>query len=184
MNQIQPPVTIALAILACAFPTAVRADLSGNRFHRPARQFMGNRAFMTTLTARLLLFGVSLGFAQEAKSATLLYAMTENGRLYRSADGAKSWQNIVLPATSGQFYALAVDPENSLNLYVDVGPRGKAAPGQPDNVLLAIRRRRRNMVTKQGEWTPTTGRRGSGVIEHCLCGNRRSFPQHRFRRHL
>jgi uncharacterized protein (TIGR03437 family) len=85
------------------------------------------------------MFGLSLGFAQEAKSATLLYAMTVNGRLYRSADGAKSWQNIALPVTSGQagqFYALAVDPENSSNLYVDVGPRGKALPGQPLNYFF------------------------------------------------
>ena len=94
---------------------------------------------MTTFASRLLMFGLSLGFAQEAKSATLLYAMTVNGRLYRSADGAKSWQNIALPVTSGQagqFYALAVDPENSSNLYVDVGPRGKALPGQPLNYFF------------------------------------------------
>jgi hypothetical protein len=38
------------------------------------------------------LFGlvILLGFAHEAKSATLLYAMTENSLLYRSGDGAKS----------------------------------------------------------------------------------------------
>jgi hypothetical protein len=44
-----------------------------------------------TCIARLFLFAILLGFAHEAKSATLLYAMTENGLLYRSADGAKTW---------------------------------------------------------------------------------------------
>ncbi len=83
-----------------------------------------------------MLFGLLLGFALEAKSATLLYAMTENGRLYRSADAAKTWQNIALPATPGQFEALAVDPENSSNLYVDVSVRGKAGPGQQDNYFF------------------------------------------------
>ena len=91
---------------------------------------------MTKLTARLLLFGLSLGFVHEANSATLLYAMTVYGRLYRSADGAKTWQNIVLPATPGQFEALAVDPENSSNLYVDVSFRGKAGPGQQENYFF------------------------------------------------
>ena len=52
---------------------------------------------MKTLAARLLLIGLLFGFAHEAKSTTLLYAMTENGLLYRSAYGAKTWQNIVLP---------------------------------------------------------------------------------------
>ena len=70
------------------------------------------------------------------KSATLLYAMTENRLLYRSADGSETWQNIALPATPGQFDALAVDPENSSNLYVDVSVRGKAAPGQQDNYFF------------------------------------------------
>ncbi len=91
---------------------------------------------MKSHSARLFLFTILLGLAQQARSATLLYAMTENGLLYRSADGAKTWQNIALPATPGQFEALAVDPENSSNLYVDVSVRGKAAPGQQDNYFF------------------------------------------------
>jgi uncharacterized protein (TIGR03437 family) len=86
--------------------------------------------------ARLFLLAILLGLARDAKPATLLYAMTENGLLYRSADSAKSWQNIALPAKPGQFEALAVDPENSSNLYVDVSVRGKAAPGQQDNYFF------------------------------------------------
>lgn len=62
--------------------------------------------------------------------------MTENGLLYRSADGSKTWQMIALPATPGQYDALAVDPENSSNLYVDVSVRGKANPGQQDNYFF------------------------------------------------
>ena len=81
---------------------------------------------MKNWIAHLFLFAALL-VASQARSATLLYAMTENGLLYRSADGAKTWQNIALPATPGQFEALAVDPENSSNLYVDVSVRGKAA---------------------------------------------------------
>ena|SRR5579872_7208195 len=97
-----------------------------------------------TRTAHFLslvwLFAILLGISPAARSATLLYAMTENGLLYRSADGAKSWQNIVLPGTPdpahATFLALAVDPENSSNLYVDVHVRGKAALGQQDNYFL------------------------------------------------
>ena len=85
---------------------------------------------------RFGLLVILLGFAREAQSATLLYAMTENGLLYRSADGAKTWQNMALPATPGQFEALAVDPEDSSNLYVDVSVRGKANPGQQDNYFF------------------------------------------------
>jgi uncharacterized protein (TIGR03437 family) len=88
---------------------------------------------MKTRSVRLLLFAVLLGFAHEAKSATLLYAMTEFGRLYRSADGAKTWQYLALPAMPGTFNALAVDPANSSNLYVDVSIRGRGAPGQQAN---------------------------------------------------
>src|SRR5580692_11392159 len=91
---------------------------------------------MKNHTVLLFLLAALLGFADDVKSATLLYAMTENGLLYRSADGAKSWQNIALPATPGQFEALAVDPENSSNLYVDVSLRGKAAPGQQNNYFF------------------------------------------------
>jgi uncharacterized protein (TIGR03437 family) len=91
---------------------------------------------MQTLLARAFVFAALLGVASQAKSATLLFALTENGLLYRSADGAKTWQNIVLPARPGQFEALAVDPENSSNLYVDVSVRGKAAPGQQDNYFF------------------------------------------------
>jgi len=99
---------------------------------------------MKTLTAHfsslVLFFAALLGMPPAARSATLLYAMTENGLLYRSADGAKTWQNIVLPGTPdpahATFLALAVDPENSSNLYVDVHVRGKAAPGQQDNYFL------------------------------------------------
>jgi uncharacterized protein (TIGR03437 family) len=84
-----------------------------------------------------LSFAILFGFlAREAKAATLLYAMTENGLLYRSADGAKTWQNIALPATPGQFDALAVDPENSSNLYVNISLRGKAGPGQQSNYFF------------------------------------------------
>ncbi len=91
---------------------------------------------MKTPMVRFFLLFVLLGLAHQARSATLVYAMTENGLLYRSADGAKSWQNMALPATPGQFEALAVDPENSSNLYVDVSVRGKANPGQQDNYFF------------------------------------------------
>jgi uncharacterized protein (TIGR03437 family) len=91
---------------------------------------------MKTRTVRLLLFAILLGFAHEAKSATLLYAMTEFGRLYRSADGAKTWQYLPLPAMPGTFSALAVDPANSSNLYVDVSLRGRGAPGAQGNYFF------------------------------------------------
>ncbi len=91
---------------------------------------------MTTLTASLLLFGLSMGFVHEAKAATVLYAMTEYGLLYRSVDGAKTWQKIALPATPGTFQALAVDPENPSSLYVDVSIRGRGAPGAQGNYFF------------------------------------------------
>ena len=93
---------------------------------------------MKALTARLLLFGVSLGLAHEAKSATVLYAMTENGLLYRSADSAKTWQNIALPGAPAlaTFSALAVDPENASNLYVDISRADKPHPGAPTNYFF------------------------------------------------
>jgi uncharacterized protein (TIGR03437 family) len=95
---------------------------------------------MKTLTAHfsslVLLCAILLGISPAARSATLLYAMTVNGLLYRSADGAKTWQNLALPATPGQFDALAVDPENSSNLYVNISLRGKAAPGQQSNYFF------------------------------------------------
>jgi uncharacterized protein (TIGR03437 family) len=90
---------------------------------------------MKTLTVRLLWFGVLAGFAQDAKSATVLYSMTRNGLLYSSADGAKSWQNIVLPGapTLAVFSALAVDPQDSSKLYVDIGPADRVHPGDQTN---------------------------------------------------
>ncbi len=97
---------------------------------------------MKTRTAHFVSFALSfallLGLAREAKSATLLYAVTLNGRLYRSADGAESWQNIALPGAPdlAQFDALAVDPENSSNLYVDISPMGKVNPTSQANYFF------------------------------------------------
>jgi hypothetical protein len=123
---------------------------------------------MKTHTAPLFLFAILLGFAREAKSTTLLYAMTENGLLYRSADGSKSWQNIALPATPGQYEALAVDPENSSNLYVDVSVRGRGAPGQQDNYFFRSADGGATWSQSKLSGPPATGRRGPGSIEHYL----------------
>ncbi|HEX5229853.1 MAG TPA: hypothetical protein VFW44_19210 [Bryobacteraceae bacterium] len=75
----------------------------------------------------------ALGIANQARSATLLYAMTSNGLLYRSSDNAKSWQKVALPGAPDQASspALAVDPENSSNLYVSIQPAGRVHPGDP-----------------------------------------------------
>lgn len=93
---------------------------------------------MKTLTVRLLSFCVLLTFGYEAESATILYAMTRNGLLYSSVDGAKSWQNIVLPGAPAPaiFSALAVDPQDSSTLYVDIGPADKVHPGDPTNYFF------------------------------------------------
>jgi uncharacterized protein (TIGR03437 family) len=79
---------------------------------------------MKTRTSGSLLFalllGMLLGFAPQASSATLLYAVTSNALLYRSADGAKTWQPIPItgePSNSTNT-ALAVDPQNPSILYV------------------------------------------------------------------
>ena len=84
---------------------------------------------MKTATTSFLLFTMLLGFAPEANSSTLIYALTSGALLYRSTDGAKSWARIVIdgePASSAN-PALAVDPQNPSILYVAVEAAGKGS---------------------------------------------------------
>jgi hypothetical protein len=100
---------------------------------------------MKTLTLRLLSFCVLFAFGYDAHSATILYAMTRNGFLYSSLDGAKSWQSIAIPgapapatppdstgsSASPRIPSLQLDPETATTLYSkqgnlisDLGPGG------------------------------------------------------------
>ncbi|HXP85504.1 MAG TPA: hypothetical protein VN841_12330 [Bryobacteraceae bacterium] len=86
---------------------------------------------MKTLPARFLLLTVLLGFAPAARSATIIYAATADGLLFRSTDAAKTWQPVPVagaPVPAAQ-PALAVDPQNSSILYLSLKAGSKVPPG-------------------------------------------------------
>jgi uncharacterized protein (TIGR03437 family) len=83
---------------------------------------------MKTLT---VLFAILVGFVPEARSATLLYALTRNGQLYSSANGAKTWQPIQITGAPSPALqdGIVIDPQNPSILYVGVSGDGKGPVG-------------------------------------------------------
>jgi uncharacterized protein (TIGR03437 family) len=67
-------------------------------------------------------------------AATVIYAQTIKGVIYKSTDSAMTWQAVgtpTLPNTNGAGQMLAVDPQNTNNLYtIFVTPGTKQQPGQ------------------------------------------------------
>lgn len=67
-------------------------------------------------------------------AATVIYAQTIKGSIYKSTDSAKTWQAVgtpTLPNTNGAGQMLAVDPQNTNNLYtIFVTPGTKQQPGE------------------------------------------------------
>ena len=83
-------------------------------------------------------------FSQAAVCATTVYLLTRSGFLYRTSDGAGSWQQVMVPGIgpSTYFSALAVDPRNPSNLYVTLveqvnsGAKSRSAATTPAHSLF------------------------------------------------
>src|SRR5947209_2082276 len=66
-------------------------------------------------------------------AATIVYAQTVKGLIYKSTDSAKTWQALAtptLPNTAGLGSGLFVDPQNTNNLYamyVTPGLKGRSS---------------------------------------------------------
>jgi hypothetical protein len=110
------------------------SGVAGRIKHRqrpPPTNTSPTKAMMKTLAARFLSLAILLSFAPAAGSATIIYAATANGLLFRSADAAKTWQPVSVagaPVPAAQ-PALAVDPQNSSILYLVLRAGDRVQPG-------------------------------------------------------
>ena len=84
----------------------------------------------------VFLIGVLSSLMPSASAASVLYAVTNSGSLYRSTDAAKTWENLPIGsqlAANGRI--LAVDPQNSSVLYLAV-VAGASKKGDAVSYLL------------------------------------------------
>src|SRR5205807_7299924 len=88
------------------------------------RSFRG-RALHWIAAAALL-----LGCRSEAAPTSTVYAVTKAGALYRSTDGAATWQQVPLAGVpAGTFSSwLGVDPAGNISLTLDQAAVGKGSP--------------------------------------------------------
>src|SRR5438093_2825463 len=92
---------------------------------------------------RTIIVGAALllAFRSEAVSATAVYAVTTGGALYRSTDGAATWQPVPIPgAPAGVSPRLAINPSGNIYLMLLTGSPaiGKGSPSGPSAQTLEL----------------------------------------------
>src|SRR5438552_5653645 len=97
---------------------------------QPRSESMLYRRFQKFMVAVLLLLHTSAA----SFAATVIYAQTIKGVIYKSTDSAMTWQAVgtpTLPNSNGAGQMLAVDPQNTNNLYtIFVTPGTRQQPGE------------------------------------------------------
>ena len=74
-----------------------------------------------------------LAYQSQAVSATAVYAVTNGGALYKSIDGAATWQPVPIATLPAATYTpgLAIDPIGNIYLTLAQQPVGKGSPSGP-----------------------------------------------------
>ena len=79
---------------------------------------------------------LALNASAASFAATVIYAQTVNGLIYKSTDSAQTWQPLSTQTSSAPATAaLAVDPQNTNNLYSIYNPANKSPTPPPQGLF-------------------------------------------------